>query len=156
GHSVRDHRDHDAADHGVEDPALATEEAGTADDGGADGQQQRVAGAFGRRHRTGLGGQPDTGQRRHERADHEHRDADPVDRDTGPARGFGVAADRVDVPAVAGAPEHDRPHDDQRDHQRYGPRHAFERLVVGHDELAVDDLDRVAALLEAAVPVQRV
>ena len=48
-----------------------------------------------------------------------------VDRDTGAPGRLLVAADRVDVPAVAGAAEHEVPEHEEHHEQHHDPRHAL-------------------------------
>ena len=122
--------DHQAAPHGVHDAAASAEQAGAADDGRADGQQQGVAGAEVRGHRLQLRGLHDTGHRGQRGAEHEHRDADPVNPDTGPARGLVVAADGVDVAPVAGPAEQEGQADRQDDQQQHHPGDALDLQVV--------------------------
>ena len=55
-HAVVDHGDHEAAEHRVDDPALAAEEAGAADHGGAHGEQQGQRATGGRGHRVVAAG----------------------------------------------------------------------------------------------------
>ena len=67
-HAVVDDRDHRAAEDGVEDPALAAEQAGAADDGRADRVEQHVAAAGVRVDRAGPGGGDDAADGRHRRS----------------------------------------------------------------------------------------
>ena len=93
--------DHGAAEDRVEDPALAAEQAGAADDGGADGVEQHVAAAGVRVDRVGPGGGDDAADRRpcvEQMTNALIRIRSAVD--AGPAGRLAVAADRVDVPAV--------------------------------------------------------
>ena len=97
-----DDRDHQSAEHRVHDPAASADQAGAADDRRGDRQQQGVAGA-----EAGLPPPsceawttPATAARPEQSTNTEMRIADP---DAGPAGRLVVAADGVDVPAVAGA-----------------------------------------------------
>ena len=97
---------------------------------------KHVAAALALVDRLGARGEQQAGDRGHGRVDDEDRDPDPVDRDTGPAGGLGVAADGVDVPAVAGAGQDEGQHDEEAERQRHDPRHAFERRHRDLDDLA--------------------
>ena len=111
----------------VGDLALAAEQAGAADDRGADREQQGVAAAPFCAATADVRAEqmPPTAAMPEQIMN--DRDADAVDRDAGPARGLVVAADRVDVPAVAGAARARRSeHEEEDQEHEHHPRHALD------------------------------
>ena len=96
-----------ATDDGVDDPALATEETGTTDDSGTDGEQQDVAVVSGSATPPTFEAisMPPTAAISEQITKTEIRMRSTVD--TGAAGRLLVATDRVDVSAVARAAEHE-------------------------------------------------
>jgi hypothetical protein len=129
-HAVVDHGDHGATDQGVDDPALATEEAGAADDRRADRIQQRGVAAGLRADRVGPAGQHDAGDGGDDRGHDEARQLHPGHVDAGPAGGLGVAADGVHVPAPGGAAQREAEGQQQADHDDQRDRQAPDRLEL--------------------------
>ena len=95
--AVVDRADHERAEDGALHVAATAEQRRAADDRGGDRVQQDRAAARVGVDRAQARGEHDAADRRHERADREAGDLDPVDVDARAPRGLGVAADRVDV-----------------------------------------------------------
>src|SRR5256885_2533010 len=125
--SVGDHADDQAAEERAADAATAAEEADATDHGRGDRVEQNgaAAGAF-ETDAVEARGEDDPTHGCHRAGDHEDQDSDQLDVDPSPARGFGVAADGVDV-AAEGRPaghvsaKHDEEDDDQPDERKTGP-----------------------------------
>src|ERR1700678_478088 len=118
--------------------AAAAEQAGAADDRRRDAiEHQRAAVQIGR-HRPQPRGVDQPRYAAHESRDHEHPDADALDGNAGPPRGFGVAADRVDIGAERGPRKQNAPDHHEAEHDQDHPRHSLNRP----EPAAIDVADR--------------
>ena len=150
--AVVDRRDHERAQDRALDVADAAEQRRAADHRGGDRVEQDRAAAGVRVHRAQPRGEDEAADRRHERADREHGDLDPVDVDARSARGLGVASDRVDVAPEPGPPEHEAPEQEEEPHEQEQVRDAA--VLVGHvDHRAEADRERADAQRDQAVRV---
>ena len=144
--AVGDAGDHERAEQrGLDVPAPA-EQRRAADDRRGDRVQEDLAAARVRVDRAQPRGEHDAADGRHQRADREAGDADPVDVDARAPRRLGVAADRVDVAPEARAPQDVGPEDEQ---------HADEHGDVRQAAILVDDVDDERQRDEQAADPQR-
>ncbi len=117
----------------------ASHQAGPADDRGGNGVQDVLAALHVVGHAVQVRGVEQHADARGEGAQHEGGGADQPHVDARTPGGFGVATDRVDVPAVLRPAEEDRPGPQHCEHDGNDPGHAF--LDDQHSAVYVADRD---------------
>src|SRR5438309_8029605 len=130
-HAVVDAADHQAAKHAVEGLAPAAEEARAADDRRGDRVEDVLPALDVVRHAAEERRVQKHADPCREGTERKRRGADQGEVDAGAARGFRVAADRVDVPSVPRALKQDGPGHEDGEHYRDHPGHPLEHADAG-------------------------
>ena len=119
--AVVDRGHHEATEEGVDHLAVPAEQVRSADDRRGHGEQHQLAAVGVRRDRAQPRGQDDARDGGGQPGQREGERPDQVQADAGSPGRLGVAADRVDVTAEAGPPEHDRIDDEHPEHDEHHP-----------------------------------
>src|SRR5207302_9946754 len=130
-HAVVDAADHQAAQHAVEGLAPAAEEARAADYRRGDRVEDVLPALDVVRHAAKERRVQKHADPCREGTERKRRGADQGEVDAGAARGFRVAADRVDVPSVPRALKQDGPGHEDGEHYRDHPAHPLEHADAG-------------------------